>query len=60
MNKNIIELDIDKNNILKIFGNLDSNIKKIENSFHVSILERDGKIRIIGDENSISKAKYII
>lgn len=48
---NFIEIEINNDNIKKIFGNLDNNIKIIEKKFDVSIIVRNNKIKIIGDDN---------
>ncbi|MBE5833207.1 PhoH family protein [Butyrivibrio sp.] len=43
-----------------IFGGNDSYIKKIENNFHVDIIDRGGVLHIIGEEESAGKASDII
>ena len=54
------ELDINKEIQIKLFGNLDQNMKKIEKRYNVSILNRDDKIKIIGEEASAEKAKRVL
>ena len=54
------ELDINKEIQIKLFGNLDQNMKKIEKRYNVSILNRDDKIKIIGEEASTEKAKRVL
>ena len=54
------ELDITKEIQIKLFGNLDQNMKKIEKRYNVSILNRDDKIKIIGEETSAEKAKRVL
>ena len=51
-----VSLDVQKS----VFGQFDSNIKKIEKEFNVSIVDRDGEIRIIGESNSAKTAFSIV
>ena len=44
------ELAIDEQTLRNIFGPFDSYIKIIEKSFDTSVVERDGKVRILGEE----------
>lgn len=39
-----------------VFGSCDNNIKKIEKEYNVQIINRDGVIRISGDEYNVNKA----
>lgn len=43
----------------KVFGQLDCNIKKIERTLHVTIISRDGELKIIGGEDAAKRAKNI-
>lgn len=43
--------------ILKIFGNFDSNIKIVENHYGVTIVHRGTSLKISGEENSAEKAQ---
>ncbi|MBP3199597.1 MAG: PhoH family protein, partial [Butyrivibrio sp.] len=43
-----------------IFGGNDSYIKKIESSFHVEIIDRNGELHIIGDKQGANKAAGIL
>ena len=43
-----------------IFGENDSYIRKIEDSFHVEIIDRNGELHIIGDKEGAGKAASII
>ena len=45
-----IELDLDLSVISHIFGPFDSFVKIIEKTFHVIIVDRDGKIKIAGEK----------
>ena len=60
-NENNIVLDIDKDKLKKIFGNLDENARKIENKFNVTLINRDNKLKIIStDKTNAEKAKDVI
>ncbi len=54
----IIELENDV--IKKIFGPFDSNLKKIETKYGVSIVIRDGKIKLLGNEIDIRNVYELI
>lgn len=43
-----------------VFGQFDTNIKKIEKSFHVTIISREGNLKILGSESEAVKAKNVI
>ncbi len=43
-----------------VFGNFDSNINKIEKSFHVTIINRDSNLKIIGEQLLAERAKKVI
>lgn len=43
-----------------IFGNYDNYIKKIENDFHVTIIDRDGAVKVSGGEKDVRKAESIV
>lgn len=55
-----IELNIDNEYIPYIFGNFDNNKKIIEKTFDVSIVFRDGKIKILSDNENIYIVKDLI
>lgn len=60
-NENNIILDIEKDKLKKIFGNLDENVRKIENKYNAAIINRDNKLKIISDNKSnAEKAKNVI
>lgn len=56
----ILEIYIDNEIMPKVFGSFDVNLKKIEKKYNVSIVERDGKIKVIGEHNDIYSAKALI
>lgn len=49
-------IDIERlERLMDLFGNLDENAKKLENSFSVNITSHSGKIKIVGDEENVDK-----
>lgn len=60
MENNFSELNIKNENIKKIFGTLDENIKRIEQKFNVSIVERNGTIKILGNNKDTDMAKKVL
>ncbi len=58
---NIIEIRIsvpaehEKN----VFGQFDEHIKKIEKTLNVTLIARDGALKIIGNEGAVNKAKSV-
>lgn len=55
-----MKLQINNNQILNIFGKYDENIKKIEKSFAVNIVNRDEDIIVSGSKNGTEKAKKVL
>ena len=53
-------IDIEAVHIKNVFGNFDEYAKKIEKSLHVSIIQRDGQIKIVGGEVNVKRASRII
>ena len=58
----LIELivNIPSDHEINVFGQFDIFAKKIERTFHVTLISRDGTTKIMGDEHSASKAKRVI
>ncbi|MCD7797170.1 MAG: PhoH family protein [Clostridiales bacterium] len=54
MAEQIIEFD-DVEQAASLFGSFDENIKLIEREYGVSIISRDSKLKVVGDEESVSK-----
>lgn len=48
------------NHMQNVFGQFDSHIKKLERHFHVTIIDRDGEIRISGNPKAVNRAVGII
>ena len=43
-----------------VFGQLDAYAKKIEGTFHVTLIERNGEIKIMGEEGRTRKGEEIL
>ena len=43
-----------------VFGQFDVFAKKIERTLHVTLISRDGKVKILGDENNVERAKKVL
>jgi len=56
MAEKIIHIE-DEAQLSALFGQLDSNIHHIEKNYNVSIINRDGRIKIIGEETAIADAE---
>ncbi|BBF42279.1 phosphate starvation-inducible protein PhoH, predicted ATPase [Lachnospiraceae bacterium KM106-2] len=54
-----IIIDIPSQHEKNVFGSLDSYIKIIEKTLHVTIISRDGGIKVIGDQANVMKAKSV-
>ena len=55
-----VRLDIPIEDMSNIFGEHDAYIKKIEKDFHVTIIDRDGGLKIIGEESAVMQAQSIL
>lgn len=53
-------VNIPAEHLRNVFGQFDSNIKKIEKSLHITIVERDGSLKIIGPKSSAQRAQRVI
>ncbi len=53
-------LDIPNEHVKNVFGQFDKNIKRIEKTLHVTIIERDGQLKIIGPDSTAAKAIRIL
>ena len=53
-------LEIPAEHQQNIFGQFDAFAKKIERTFHITLLARDGSVKIIGDANMVEKAKNVL
>ena len=59
MSLNEITLKASDELISNVFGQFDTNIKKIEKALQVTVIVRDGNLKIIGHENNITGAKEV-
>ena len=59
MAEKIISIDNDEQ-LSGLFGQLDRNLSDIQKTYNVSIVNRDGAIKIIGDEVNISDAEKAV
>ena len=55
-----MKLQITNNQILNVFGQYDINIKKIERSFAVNIVNRGEDIIVSGSKYSLGKAEKVL
>ncbi|MGP1588943.1 MAG: PhoH family protein [Oribacterium sp.] len=53
-------LDIPVEHERNVLGQLDSFVKKIERSFHVTIIDRDGMLKVIGEESGCERAVQVL
>lgn len=53
-------INIPAEHLQNVFGQFDKNIKQIERALHITIVERDGQLKIIGPESTADKALRII
>ena len=54
------DIIIDEQDLRNVFGPFDKHLKIIEKAFHTSVVERDGLIRIIGDENGRALTQAVL
>lgn len=54
----VIEIPVEHEK--NIFGSFDVNIKKIEKSLNVTMVERDGKLKLVGDLLGVKQAESIL
>ena len=52
-------IDIPADHERNVCGRLDENLTKIERTLHVSMIERDGAMKIIGPEDAVEKAASV-
>lgn len=60
MEINELTISIPREFVSNIFGEFDRNIKNIERTLNVSVIARDGEIKIIGDRNNVDKAHRVL
>lgn len=52
-------IDIPMEHVQNVCGQFDSYLKKIERTLHVTMITRDGALKIIGPEQAIRQAKIV-
>ncbi|MBP5468147.1 MAG: PhoH family protein [Eubacterium sp.] len=52
-------MEIPSNHARNVFGQYDAYIKKIEKTLHVSIIVRDGNVKIVGSDVAAKRAKSV-
>ena len=55
-----IEIDIAPEHISNVFGQLDKNLKNIERTLKVDIVQRGDEIKISGEENKVQRARQVM
>lgn len=55
MNDYTMLMDMDTASMQKLFGTNDAYIRKVENEFDVSIINRDGAVKISGEKAAVKK-----
>lgn len=53
-------IDIPAEHEQNVFGQFDLFARKIEKTLHVTLISRDGRVKILGEENSVENAKHIL
>ena len=53
-------IDIPAEYEMNVFGQFDTDIKKIERTFHVTLISRDGAAKIVGDTIAAQKAQRVL
>ena len=53
-------IDIPIEHEKNIFGQFDIFAKKIERCLHVTLIPRDGKVKILGDEKCVERAEHVL
>lgn len=53
-------MELDMNVMQSIFGQYDSYLSKIEKQFQVVIINRDGKVRVKGEQDAVRRAEKLI
>ena len=43
-----------------VFGQFDANMKKIERTLHVTLIFREDRLKLIGNENDCKRAREVI
>ncbi len=57
---NEISISIPRDYLTNIFGQFDRNIKQIEKTLGISVISRDGELKIIGEASNAEKAARVV
>lgn len=49
-------IDIPAEHERNVFGQFDAYAKKLERTFHVTLIAREGKVKILGEDKNAEKA----
>ncbi len=60
MNTTEMILDIPAEHESNVFGPFDSYVKKIEQTLHISVIARDGKVKILGKEGEVRQGVRVL
>lgn len=52
-------IDMPAEHVINVFGQFDAYIKKIEKALNVTVVARDGALKLIGEERSVASAKSV-
>lgn len=55
-----IDMNLPSTHASNVFGQFDVFMKKIERTLHISIVLRDGSVKLIGNEKDVKKAKEVL
>lgn len=53
-------IEIPSGDMGNVFGQMDANTKKIERTFQVSVIEREGRIKVVGAEAAVQNATSVL
>ena len=53
-------LDIPADHEKNVFGQFDIFAKKIERALHVTLIARDGKVKVLGEEKNVERAQQVL
>ena len=53
-------IDIPAEHEKNVFGQFDIFAKKIERALHVTLIARNGKVKVLGEEKNVEKAQQVL
>ena len=53
-------IDIPAEHERNVFGQFDAYVKKLERTFHVTLIAREGKVKILGEDKNAEKARRVL